>query len=342
MNVTNSHIGRSEKFPDQSDRALAHAPLSHSRKKHDPKGFALLLVLIVVSIMGFLVFDFSYLVRVNMTSAANFRDGSQAYLLARSGIEACRALRREDKNEWDSLDELWATERPPVMVEGGVIEIGLTDENSKININKLANKQNKLYYDYYYKQLQRLFQLLELDSTIVDYIADWIDEDDNGEAENSYYRRLNPAYECKNGRLDTVHELLLVRGMTDDIFFGTKEKPGLVDFITTRAERGVNLNTAGPVVLQTLDDELTEDIAYTIIQARDEKPFKKLEDIKSRGEETGVDQDLFTSLTDVTDYITVQGDVYLARATATVDTYSVRVQALIEGHGTQIYFWKRY
>jgi DNA uptake protein ComE-like DNA-binding protein len=59
---------------------------------------------------------------------------------------------------------------------------------------------------------------------VADAIVDWIDPDDdprpNG-AENSYYMGLSPPYRCKNGPLDTLEELLYVRGVTPDLLFGT-------------------------------------------------------------------------------------------------------------------------
>ena len=70
---------------------------------------------------------------------------------------------------------------------------------------------------------------------IVDSILDWIDTDDlhrlNG-AESDYYQSLPNPYKAKNGRLDTLEELLLIKGMSPDILFGTKEQKGLIHFVT--------------------------------------------------------------------------------------------------------------
>jgi hypothetical protein len=64
-------------------------------------------------------------------------------------------------------------------------------------------------------------------------IFDWIDEDDdqreNG-AENEIYQALNPPYECKNKPLETLDELLLVRGITPQLLFGEDaNRNGLLD-----------------------------------------------------------------------------------------------------------------
>lgn len=64
-------------------------------------------------------------------------------------------------------------------------------------------------------------------------IFDWIDEDDdqreNG-AENQIYQALNPPYECKNQPLETLDELLLIRGVTPQLLFGEDaNRNGLLD-----------------------------------------------------------------------------------------------------------------
>jgi hypothetical protein len=52
---------------------------------------------------------------------------------------------------------------------------------------------------------------------------DWIDEDDDQRefgAEEDFYSGMSPPYAPKNGPLDTVEELLLVRGVTPWLLFG--------------------------------------------------------------------------------------------------------------------------
>jgi DNA uptake protein ComE-like DNA-binding protein len=69
-----------------------------------------------------------------------------------------------------------------------------------------------------------LMSLPGLDAGIADAILDWIDEDDEAReygAESAYYSTLEPPYAPKNGPLDTVEELLRVRGVTPEMLFGT-------------------------------------------------------------------------------------------------------------------------
>ena len=76
--------------------------------------------------------------------------------------------------------------------------------------------------------LRRIFTNLGVEepskAILVDSIMDWRDPDDlhrlNG-AENDYYMGQSPPYRCKNGPLDSLEELLLVRGVTPELLFGT-------------------------------------------------------------------------------------------------------------------------
>src|SRR5947207_2464686 len=71
---------------------------------------------------------------------------------------------------------------------------------------------------------QRLLMAIpNMTEDIANSILDWIDPDEdtrsNG-AENDYYSTLSSPYRCKNGPLDTLEELLLVKGVTPQLLFG--------------------------------------------------------------------------------------------------------------------------
>jgi type II secretory pathway component PulK len=76
---------------------------------------------------------------------------------------------------------------------------------------------------------------------IADSILDWLDEDSdprpNG-SELEYYSVLPTPYAPKNGPIDSVEELLLVRGVTPDLLFGIdSNRNGVVD--PAERQRGV-------------------------------------------------------------------------------------------------------
>jgi DNA uptake protein ComE-like DNA-binding protein len=68
---------------------------------------------------------------------------------------------------------------------------------------------------------------------IADAILDWLDEDSQPReygAEAEYYNSLSPAYSPRNGQIETVEELLLVRGVTPQLLFGADvNRNGILD-----------------------------------------------------------------------------------------------------------------
>ena len=96
---------------------------------------------------------------------------------------------------------------------------GITDESSKLNLNTAT--------------LTMLQQLPGMTDEFAASIIDWRDADSDvtaSGAESEYYLRLPDPYECKNGPLETVEELFLIRGVTKDILFGQDvNRNGVID-----------------------------------------------------------------------------------------------------------------
>jgi type II secretory pathway component PulK len=128
------------------------------------------------------------------------------------------------------------------------IYYGFSDEQGRINLNAL-NFDN-------YSILKYLIVGLGYDEETAEGIAcatlDWRDENDevfHGPygAEDDYYLSLENSYSCKNAPFDSIHELLLVKGMTKEIFAKIK------NFVTIYPKTGrllININTASEGVLR--------------------------------------------------------------------------------------------
>jgi len=245
----------------------------------DERGVALVLALAVIALLVSLVVDFSYTMMIDLTLAANLRDEHKAFYVARSGIEMARHILQEDDNEYASLDEDWAQfgDHPGYISEDdeGRFKGTIVDEASKIAINTLIVEGGAVDTARL-NQLERLFELLALDLALIDAIVDWLDSDHTAGpsgAEDSYYEDLSPPYPCKDGPLATIDELLLVKGMTEEILYGSDEKKGLIHYLTIYSEGKINVNTASSLVLQCLAEGINETLAQTIIDSRSEEPF---------------------------------------------------------------------
>jgi general secretion pathway protein K len=103
---------------------------------------------------------------------------------------------------------------------------------------------------------------------IVQSIINWVDPNSANDCpEEFYYEQQNPPYHCKKGPMDTLSELLLVKGITPEIY--NKIRP----YVTTVSSptKPINVNTAGLPVLEALDDNINADTAACI---QDRRPYE--------------------------------------------------------------------
>jgi len=96
-------------------------------------------------------------------------------------------------------------------------------------------------------------------------------------AESSYYQSLTRPYSCRNGPIQYVEELLLVKGVSREIFFGVSGKPGLADYITIHGDDGkININTAGDAVINALEPIISDDLMQSFNDFRKSQENKEL------------------------------------------------------------------
>ena len=291
-------------------------------------GFALLSVLVIIAIITPLVVNQSYKTRVQITGAGYLADKIKSREIARSGLEAAiLALKKDGKDydsyldEWGQFEELSAFSS--TFFEEGSFSGTITDEEGKLNINLLAPENEKS------EQLTRLFEEIQVDTDILAGVMDWIDDDSEAElmgAEDYYYKSLQNPYNCKDGQMDNIYELRLIKGVTDEAFLGKSGEKGLGDFVSVYGDRKVNINTAPYEVLRALD--MTPALAREIIAYRETEPIKNVLEIK----------ELFGD--DVYDALKLQIKVnsrfFSIRARGMVRDIYTDVHAFIERNGDKI------
>ncbi|HEY2484710.1 MAG TPA: type II secretion system minor pseudopilin GspK [Candidatus Binataceae bacterium] len=283
-------------------------------RKTNPRGVALLVVLLGVALMTLIVIDFGTTAALGYLSAANQANELRAYFLARSSVAVGLGLLAEDsrmdaqmQTPYDSLNDVWAAPFPPINVDGGTASISVIDETRKLNINQLVNPTNGEIDPQYAIVLERLFAILNIPPEIIPALADWIDADSfplpQGGAEMDYYLRLVPPYAPRNGLMPTIGDLKMVRGVDDATFHR------LLPFVTVVPEMQVNANTAPPEVLAALSPQLfaNPDLVKAIVTARMIRPFSNLTDV---GNIPGLGQyitDLSKVLTTRSNFFTING-----------------------------------
>ncbi len=246
-------------------------------------GVALVLVIWVMVILIAIVGEFSYSMRTEINITRNFKEEEEAYQLALAGIEFAKieffsAPEEENMyvNENDVLLFRQDEEEPERKGNfgNGSYEYIITDEDGKLNINTASVGQLKYIF------LDSGVDIKEVD-TIVDSIIDWRDKNDlhmlNG-AEEDYYQSLPVPYSCKDGPFDSVEELLLVKGMTPEIFYGSEDEEGekvfegVAKYLTVKGSNRININTASRLVLEAV---LGIESANNIMQQREAGPISR-------------------------------------------------------------------
>ena len=235
------------------------------------RGIALIVVLLMVAVLVAITIQWNRSSRSEVHEAANLSDGIRLRYVAESGFYAGEALLLSDRNGFDALTEKWAkadelARQSEEFFDDGSFRLLIEDEGGRIPINRLVN--GNLYNATVRDILLRLmtgpyFRLSKARAgDILDAAKDWMDADSEvtgGGAEEGYYAGLGRPYAAKNAALDCIEELLMVRGMTSELFYGTEESPGLATCLTIFGDGKININTASKPVLRALSAEMTDD-----------------------------------------------------------------------------------
>jgi len=248
------------------------------------RGVALLMVLWVLTILMVIVLSFSFMTRTETLATLAFKERMEMKFLAEGGIQRGiqEILYMKQNIQLAQVEgsDLWKTDGTPYRgrLGEGDYAVRITDESGKIDINTLNDTSGIILKTI----LKNLGVQDENTDIIVDSILDWKDADDlvrlNG-TESDYYMSLPNSYKAKNALFDTPEELLLVKGVTYEIFFGSGGKKGLVDFITINSNMNViNVNAAPKEALMAVPG-ITPEIADAIISYRQNKRIMNAQEV---------------------------------------------------------------
>jgi general secretion pathway protein K len=249
-----------------------------------------MMVLWIFMVLTVLVAEFGRGMRDDAIATQNMAEEVQARGVAFAGIgqgiyHSIRA--REEGTDDVAVDDdtdIWPADGSwhEGHYGGGTYSVRLIDEGGKIPLNR-ADEQ----------LLRRVLSNVGLEpdaqEAIADAILDWRDDDDlkrlHG-AEADYYLGLPEPYAPKNGPFDAPDELLLVRGVTREMLFGTSSSGGLGRnaqatiplrevFSVFNKTANINVRTAPAVVLRALLGGDEEDVEE-VLEARASDPDSAL------------------------------------------------------------------
>ena len=267
---------------------------------------ALIVVMIAIAVFTALAGALAFSMKVETRLAMNADNEQQLLWLGRSGVEYARWILAQEASlagqPYDSLNQIWAggpgamSETNSVLagislddfpIGDGTVSLRIVDLERKANINT-ANAA----------VLQQALTVMGVNaddiSVVSDSIQDWRSPATAPRvagAQSDYYQSLTPPYYAKNAPIDDLSELLLVKGVTPEMYWGggssnspaPPQRPrlglgtapgeipsypfGLVDVFTAVSSGRLNLNTADENALQLIPG-VDASIAAAIIQQR--------------------------------------------------------------------------
>jgi general secretion pathway protein K len=158
---------------------------------------------------------------------------------APTGQAANALANSRSADPWLGLDSLFSG---PVYIDSTRVDVYAQDLGTQLNLNQMSVQQLATFFSFVLGDFSKADQLSQA-------IADWRDLDDDkrpsGEERDGYIKKELLALPT-NGPFRRVEELLMVEGMTPDIY------QVVAPYLTTFGNGTVNLNTAPTPVLRAM------------------------------------------------------------------------------------------
>lgn len=296
-----------------------------SDKKNRKPGIALIIVMLVIVSLAALAGTFAASMKVETVLLRQTDSDRELEWLCRSGVEYARFLVGQQATvalePYDSLNQRWAggpgvTNGPlqsfslTNQLGNGTFTVRIVDWERYFNINSAADRKHPIGRQALESALTQMGVEDPEKNIIIDSIVDWRDADSdstlNG-AEMDYYANLPKPYLPKNGPIDDLGELLLIRGVLPEMYWGTNalaalpgalsEEPKsypvtLRDFFAPMSTGYININTASDKVLQMIPG-IDAALASSILRVRtgpdgvdgtaDDTPFRNVAELATIG-----------------------------------------------------------
>jgi type II secretory pathway component PulK len=195
-------------------------------KAYRDRGFVLVAILVVIILASMVALSLMLRLRAEEKAGAAGAGSEQAWAAAMSGVYQAMqvaAQSRPGSLQWqsnpevfrqqfvgeDGADRWYFTVYTAGSAEEGGLRFGLSDEAAKLNLLDADEST--------------LGKIPEMWPARVQALLDFLDFDDQARsegAESEYYERLPQPYIARDTDLETLEELLLVRGFTPELFYG--------------------------------------------------------------------------------------------------------------------------
>jgi general secretion pathway protein K len=166
----------------------------------------------------------------------------------------------------------------------GAAMVEVIPESSKLNINRGSP-------DDLYRVVLVVSGDPDRSRQIVEAILDWRSPAPAPTLFDQYYFTLNPTFRARHTSFQEIEELLLVRGMTPELFYGNYTadesgrlyaRGGLRDCLSVWGSTGpFDLNTAGPALMEAMG--IPRDVSTDIVARRQRHALANMQDAAAIG-----------------------------------------------------------
>jgi general secretion pathway protein K len=270
--VTSAAAAPARAFPNRGcegeEEELFPQPAKNRRK-----GSALLMVLWLTAALSAVGLAVANNVRAETERTETHVDDSRAYFVARGGVEraALHMLWGRQYLTPDGLPIYYVAGNPSMDLAfpAADVHVDIIPETSKLSLN--ASRPEDIL-----RLLIALGTPEERATEITAAIVDWRTAVDplHPSPFDSFYLSQSPSFIPRHTSFQENEELLLVKGMTPDLYYGsslTDNRAGLRDCLSVYGTGGaVDINTAQPATLQAIG--LAAADAETIVRSRVQHP----------------------------------------------------------------------
>lgn len=250
----------------------------HAAQRQKQKGLALVIVLLIFAVASIIAIQMSSRLQLDMQRTESMLALDKGAVYAR-GAEAYAMTVLPDllKNN-PKAQTLTTQDLPPYVLEEGVLRVSIQDLSGRFNLNWLAGGQNNNPDAPAIQAFRRLLLALKINDTeafdLAIAVADWLDENDEPSgvagAESQFYLGSEAPYRTGNQSFKDISELVLVRGMTLELF------ERIEPFIAVLPiDSKLNLNTASVPVILSLGEKITPETASQLVSERNTKALDK-------------------------------------------------------------------
>jgi general secretion pathway protein K len=281
------------------------------------RGVALITAMLISALAAMIAANLAWDNAIDVRRTMMLLNRDQAVQVALGAESWIMNILREDleAGQTDHLGELWATQLPPLPIDNGDVFGTIEDLQGRFNLNNLLDNEGKIE-EVSLEQFRRLLIAHGVDPRFAGITADWIDSDREASfpdgAEDSIYTGMIPSYRTANQTISAVSELAAIEGMDRATF--TVLEPHIA---ALPGRTAVNVNTATPPVLLSLDENMTVADVESLITEREATGFTDIETSFA----SLVTPDVLNRLEDSTQYFRLK--VVVRIDTVRVTLYSV-------------------